>query len=110
MSKYLTIIFNDEKVLEYDRNIRLPGKKRQFLDMMDMDMDEGINIRGDIVEYPSQKEKVKYVAMNLINAMFKKDEALVQITCAYLSHRVPDLKQVIANECENNVYMELVYD
>lgn len=110
MSQYLKIILNNEAVLEYDRNTRLPGKRRQFLDMMDVDMDEGIIIGGDIVEYPNFKQREKYVAMNLIEGLHKNEDSLVSVTCAYLSNRAPTLKEIRANECGDDVSMELIYE
>jgi hypothetical protein len=109
MSKVLTITFNDKIALEYDRETRLPGKRRQFLDMMDQDMNEGVLIGGDLVEYPNLNQRAKYVAMNLIDGLDKNDNALVSITCAYLGHRVPDLKEIKASECEDGISMELIY-
>lgn len=110
MSNFLKIIYNNETVLEYDRNTRLPGKRRQFLDVMDMDMDEGISVSGDIVEFPDINQKAKYVAMNLISGLHKKDDVLISVTAAYLVNRVPKLKQIKANECDDEISMELFYE
>lgn len=109
MSQYLTVKINNVQVHEYDRNTRLPGKRRRFLDMMDNDMDEGVNIGGDLIEYPNQNQRAKYVAMNLIDGLIKKDESLISITSAYLSHRLPELKEIIVNEKGDDIAVELVY-
>lgn len=108
MSCYLKIIFNDVMVLEYDKNTRLPGKRRRFLDMMDRDMNEGIIIGGDLIEYPNQNQRAKYVAMNLVDGFIKKDDTLVSITCAYLGHRVPGLQEIRVQEAGDDISMELI--
>jgi len=110
MSKLLKIIFNDEVALQYDRTTRLPGKRRQFINMMDHDMNEGILIGGDLIEYPNQNQRAKYVAMNLIDGLYKKDDVLISVTCAYLGNRVPELKEIKANECNDGISMELIYE
>ena len=110
MSKLLKIIYNTETVLEYDRNTRLPGKRRQFLDMMDMDMDEGIIINGDLLELPDQNHKAKYVAMNLIDGIQKQDDSLISVTVAYLASRIPALTEIRATECNDDISMELIYE
>ena len=110
MNNILKIIYNDKVVLEYDRTTRLPGKRRQFIGMMDQDMNEGILIGGDLIEYPNKNQRAKYVAMNLIDGLHKKDDALISITCAYLGNRVPELKEIKANECNDDISMELIYE
>ena len=49
MNPTLEIILNGDTVIEYQRNIRLPGKQREFLDIMDIDMDDGINLDGEVI-------------------------------------------------------------
>ena len=110
MSNLLKIIYNNETVFEYDRNTRLPGKRRQFLDMMDMDMDEGIIINGDLIELPDQNHRAKYVAMNLIDGIQRHDDSLISVTATYLGSRIPALKEIIATECNDDISMELIYE
>ena len=106
----LKVIYNNEILLEYDQATRLPGKRRQFLDMMDRDMNEGFIIGGDLVEYPSQNQRAKYVAMNLIDGLCRKDKGLVSATSAYLGNRQPNLKEINATECNDEISMELIYE
>ena len=106
----LKVVYNNETLLEYDQNTRLPGKRRQFLDMMDVDMNEGFIIGGDLIEYPSQNQRDKYVAMNLIDGLCKKDESLVTVTSAYLGNRSIKLKEINATECNDGISMELIYE
>lgn len=108
MNQHLKISINNATVLEYDKNIRLPGKRRRFLDMMDSDMKAGIIIGGDLIEYPNQNQRAKYVAMNLVDGLLKKDDTLVSITCAYLGNRVPDLEEIRVHENGDDISMELI--
>lgn len=47
MSSLLKIYINNKQFLEYDKKTRVPGKQCQYLDGMDLDMDEGIELNGD---------------------------------------------------------------
>jgi hypothetical protein len=59
------VYINGTKILDYDINTRQPGKQRQFLDAMDLDMDEGIELNGEMIDSPNQMQRANYVAMSL---------------------------------------------
>ncbi len=105
----LTIIINDETVLEYKKDNRLPGHQRRFLDQMDRDMDEGIDLSGQYIQNPSQVEKVSYVAMYLVNSILNSNENMTIASCAYLSHRMPELDQITASHNNDQISVELRY-
>ncbi len=109
MSTKLVIFINGQSIIEYDRNTRLPGHQRQFLDKMDIDMDAGINISGERVVKPDLKVRAQYIAMQLVNSILKENDAMIAATCAYLATRIPDLKQVQAVEQEENISFDLVF-
>ena len=109
MNQLLKIIINDEMVLEYNKSNRLPGHQRQFLDQMDNDMDQGIELNGQVFNTPSQEQRAKYIAMYLINALLNETDHMVIASCAYLGHRLPDLEKVIAEEHSDEVTIEFTY-
>ena len=105
----LEVVINGETVLSFDDATRFPGHQRQFMDTMDLDMDEGIQLEGYFIEKPDEIERAKYVAMNLILAVQAKNDEMTKAMCAYLVKRQPDLKQVRAIENGDSVEMDLMY-
>lgn len=110
MKPTLSVRINGEVKLEYDRSARLPGKQRDFVDKMDTDMDEGIVLAGIEISQPDQHQRGQYVAMNLLYGIETSNEALVGACCAYLCHKLPDLKVIEALDDGDRVSMQLVYE
>lgn len=110
MSSMLEIRMNHRIILKYDRNTRLPGKQRQFLDIMDHDMDEGINLGDSFYEHPDIVQKAKYVAMQLAHGIHNHDQGLIKATCAYLTNRIPSLQQININDSGEEVMINLHFD
>ena len=110
MSSKLVIVINGQAVIEYDRNKRLPGHQREFLDKMDVDMDQGIKINEEIIPEPDLKARAKYVAMHLINAIVNENDGMIAALSAYLANRLPELKQIKANEQNDEFSFDLVFD
>ncbi len=106
----LVVVVNGQAVIEYDRNKRLPGHQRQFLDKMDHDMDQGIELGGKKIDKPDLQDKAKYVAVHLINAVVNEQDSMIAAMCAYLATRLPDLKQVKAFEVKDEFSFDLVFD
>ena len=110
MTPILSIVINDEIRLEYDRSARLPGKQRDFIDMMDADMDEGIVLEEEQIVAPNRLQRGQYVAMTLLQGMEADNEALVGACCAYLSNRLPDLREIRAQADTEAFSMQLLFD
>ena len=104
----LEIVINGETVLSFDKN-RFPGHQRQFLDTMDLDMDEGIELGNEKVTQPDEMQRAKYVAMSLILALLEGNNEMATAMCAYLVHRQPELKQVRANENGVDIDLDLLF-
>lgn len=110
MNVKLIVALNGQDVIEYDRNVRLPGHQRQFLDKMDLDMDEGVTMNGQFSAKPDLGVRAQYIAMHLVQALLKDNEAMISAMCAYLATRMPDLKKVKADEQGENVSIDLVFN
>ena len=110
MSNQLSIFINGTKVLAYDKDTRLPGKQRQFIDAMDLDMDEGIALNDEMIPSPDKMQRANYVVMNLLYGIEKKNDGMISSTCRYLAHRLPELKQIRATEKGNEITMELIFN
>jgi hypothetical protein len=110
MSSKLVVVINGQAVIEYDRSKRLPGHQRQFLDKMDTDMDKGVELAGEFVSQPDIQTRAKYIAMHLINAIVQDNAGKIAALSAYLATRLPDLKQVKANEFQDQFSFDLVFD
>lgn len=110
MSEKLYIEVNGTAVLEYDRNIRLPGHQRRFLDKMDEDMSAGVELGGQTIEQPDPVQRAQFVAIQLMNAMKQNEDGLTAATCAYLATRFPEMRKIVAKEQGDNVSLELVFN
>lgn len=110
MKPVLSIVINDEIKLEYDRTARLPGRQRDFIDKMDVDMDEGIVLEEKAIATPDRLQRGQYVAMTLLQGMEADNEALVGACCAYLSNRLPALKEIRAQADAEAFSMQLLFD
>ncbi|MDH5518755.1 MAG: hypothetical protein OEY36_13210 [Gammaproteobacteria bacterium] len=106
----LTVYINNESVIEYDRNKRLPGKQREYLDKMDSDMDGGFKLADQQIDKPDAKDRAKFVAMTLIHSIEANNEQMIVATCAYLASREASLVEVRANADGENMMLDLVYD
>ncbi|MCW9031144.1 MAG: hypothetical protein OQK58_06605, partial [Gammaproteobacteria bacterium] len=98
------------KVLEYEKNQREPGKQRRFLDGMDLDMDEGIELNGEMIDSPDKMQRANYVSMSLLYGIENKNEGMVSATCGYLVNRLPGLKQIRATEDGDEITLDLIFD
>lgn len=110
MGEKLYIELNGAPIIEYDRNIRLPGHQRRFLDKMDEDMSDGIELAGQAIDAPNPVQRAQFVAIQLMNAIQQNEEGLIAATCAYLANRYPGMRKVVAREQGDNVMLDLVFD
>ncbi len=105
------IVINGEKVIDHDRNKRLTGLQRRFLDEMDQKMDQGIDLAGEHIEQPDIMQRAQFVANTLMTALDKENDALAAACCSYLARRLPKLQQVRAKkEADGPTMIELVFD
>lgn len=109
MSHRLSLLINDQLVLEYDKHNRLPGHQRRFLDQMDADMDAGIRLGDAYIDHPDANQRRDYVAMTLIRATLDSNANLQLAACAYLAHRQPRLQMIKAWEQGEQIDMQLEY-
>lgn len=110
MAHMLTVYINDESIIEYDRNKRLPGKQREYLDKMDSDMDDGFKLGDEQIDNPDAKARAKFVAMTLIHSIDADNEQMIVATCAYLASREASLSEVRAKAEGENMMLDLIYD
>lgn len=106
MSK-LSIFINEQAAYDYDSGTELDDQQRAFLDRMDEDMGRGLKIHGELISEPDTHQRATFVAMNLIKALLQEDEAKIQVSCAYLLNRLPDLNEVHARDGDERVEIEL---
>lgn len=96
MSNVMAVLLNGTAQIEYNRDISLPGKQRDYLDRMDQDMEAGILLGNQFVEAPNQIQRAQFIALQLVQALLVDNEQHIAASCAYLADRLSDLKQVKA--------------
>lgn len=110
MRSVLEVLHNNKIVMQYDRNTRLPGKQREFLDIMDFDMNEGIYLDDKHYVNPDARQRATYVTMKLIQAIQANDQGMMKAMCAYLVNRFPTLNQITAEESGGEVIVNFNFD
>lgn len=118
MSNYLAVLLNGVAQLEYDREKKLPPHQELYLEKMDVQMNEGIQVGESTINNPDINQRAQFVAGNLAHAILSDQESSAAALCTYLAIRLPDLKQVkitqpsADNSSDNNneVAIELVFD
>jgi len=106
--KKLTIFVNEEAVYDCDRDITIGEQQLAFLDKMDSDMEQGIKIKGELINQPDSHQRATFVAMNLIKALQQDNDAAISASCAYLANRYPALIEVHANDHEKMINIEFI--
>ncbi len=96
----LYVIVNDEPILEFDRKKPVPGHQRQYLDNMDAQMDQGIQLGDDFIESPNELMRSQFVANSLVNMLFKEQYSTAIAMCTYLAKRMPELQQI---QCKGDI-------
>ena len=108
----MVVLVNGEALFEYDRTKPITEKQQQYLDRMDQQMDEGIQLGNETIIKPDQQQRAQYVALTLLTAIEQDNEALIAAMNSYLADRFPDLKQVKADTDQNSrkVMFDLIFD
>lgn len=106
----LTVVVNDQAVLEYDRRKPLAARQRLYLDHMDRDMDNGVPLEGRHQPAPDLRTRAQFVATSLLQALETGNDGVAAATCSYLAVRLPDLKQVRAHSNAGQLVIDLVFD
>lgn len=110
MSAMLTVYKNGNKVLDYEKSKRHSGIQRRFFDEMDLDMEEGIEINGELIDSPDMIQRANYVAISLLYGIDGKSGEMISATCGYLTTRLPELKQIRSVEEGDEITMELIFN
>jgi hypothetical protein len=110
MSATLTVVLNGESRLRYDRNRVLSGRQSEYLERMDERMNAGIEMDGSHVPMPDNQQRVRFVAMQLVQALIRDDEPRTAAMAGYLASRLPDLLQVRVRLDEGEAEIDLVFD
>jgi hypothetical protein len=110
MSDILTIYYNGEAVLQYDRNKPLTVRQIDSLERMDDKMALGIMLGNEFVIDPDPLQCARFVASQLGQALQSDSEQVIAATCAWLAVRAPDLKQVRMTEEADGLVIDLVVD
>ncbi|MFO8024895.1 hypothetical protein [Thiohalophilus sp.] len=110
MSEKVAVLVNGQETIEYDRNKALSELQNQYLDKMDQEMDQGIELSGEYVKQPDQTQRAKYVANALLESIQTDNEPRIAATCSYLAERLPELKQIRADLKGDSFSIDLVFD
>lgn len=114
MSDKVGFLLDGQEVLTYDRSQVLPDKQREYLDIIDAQMNEGFVLSDQKVENPNLQQKTQFVALNLVQALLKEDDNTAIIMFTYLVNRMPELKQAKAktktSESGDQIGVEFVFD
>lgn len=104
MSNILAVLLNGVAQLEYNRDKQLPPQQELYLEKMDLQMDDGIQVGDMVISNPDKNQRAQFVAGNLADAILNDKEAAAAALCSYLAINLPDLKQIkITQSSEDSV-------
>ncbi len=106
----LRLFVNGEAVLECHAQARLPGHVRDFIARMDVDMDAGFSLAGQVVQQPDDMQRAYFVALKLFQSFMRENERLRVASCAWLCKRMPQLREVRVDDSEEEISLELIMD
>ncbi len=110
MSDYLGVLVDGQPHFEFDREKPLPEGHLARLDQMDLKMDQGIEVKGEVIANPDQEARTRFVATSLANALAEGHENLAMAMVTWLGVRRPDLKQVKISPGALGMKVDLDYD
>lgn len=106
----LNVVLDGEPVIEFDRRVALTQAQAASLVAMDAMMSRGVRLGTDFLHEPNQLQRAQFVAMQLADAIRDNRDPLIAATCAWLAHRIPDLRQVRIGARDDGTPIDLVFD
>lgn len=106
----MAVMLNGIAQIEYDRDKLLPDHQAAYIDKMDEKMAAGILLGSETVDNPDLDQRTRFAAGNLMHALKTGDEAVAAAMCSYLAIRLPELKQVLIEDHQDQVSIEFVFD
>lgn len=108
----LTVFFNDDLVLKFDRNNKISNEQTEYLNNMDRRLDDGIHQDNGIETPYNPFQKAQLVANSMLNSIIKKDLNQANAMCTYLATRITDLKQIncVGHDDKDGIKIEFIYD
>lgn len=110
MKNVLAVLVNGKLEFEYDRTRPLSEQHQTYLAKMDSAMNSGVTLAGKAINNPDPLQRAQYVADHLARAVNADNEPIIAATCAYLAHRMPELKQIKIADRGARMSIELVFD
>lgn len=110
MSDQLVILLNGVSQLQYDRRKPLVAHQQKFLEKMNAELQQGVTVNDQKFPNPDMQHRAQFVAINLIQAVQNGEEQKAAALCAYLAVYLPDLKQVNAEQNQDGVLIDLIFD
>jgi len=90
----INLFLNEDLLLSIDKNTRLTGVQRRFIDEMDAGMDRGVRVNARLISNSSPQLKCEYVVAKLITAVSNTNASLIKACKAYLLTRKPLLTEI----------------
>ena len=110
MTKKLYISLNGKKIVEYEREQRLPGHQRLFLNKMDDDMSRGFKLGEVLIEHPDENDRMNYVATKLVRGILADNKGLISAMCAYIANRYSAVREIQAWEEGDEVAITFTFE
>ncbi len=106
----MQVFVNGQSQIEYDRSKSLPEKQLEYLEKMDQEMSAGFELAGEKIADPDLLQRAQFVAGYLAQALLSENDAMIAASCAWLSLRLQDLKQVKIIQDEQQISIDLIFD
>ncbi|WP_020560848.1 hypothetical protein [Thiofilum flexile] len=105
----VTVVVNNQEVMQYDRRKTPSTEQFAYIDSMDKQMDQGIEMSGVFHKKPDPIVKSQLVAQQLLIALAAKNYSLAAAMCTWLSERMPELVKVKATGTVESMQVDLMF-
>jgi len=109
MNHDLVLYLNGQVCLEATRSGGIPGHVRAWLDRLDADMNDGIELDDGPVAAPDVRQRGQFVLARLLAALGEGKMDFARSLLFYLATRWPDLRAIRVSEDADQWTAELDY-
>src|SRR5690606_22761118 len=103
------IIQDGEPLLRFECGTSLPALQRRQLEQLDLRLDQGIELEGEVIARPDLGQRVRFVLGQLLRALQRDEDVAVRGLCTWLGQRVPDLAAIHIHTRAEHLEVELEY-
>ena len=110
MNALLILYVDGEAALEVARGSTIPGQLRALFARLDADMDDGVELDGNWIPAPNDRQRRSFVVQQLLGAVIAGRQDFCRSLLIYLAFHWPELRAVRVRRVAGGWDVELEQD